>query len=651
MKKLVAGIVAHVDAGKTTLSESILFATGRIQRPGRVDQGSAHLDTHELEKRRGITIFSSQAVIEIGQTQITLVDTPGHVDFSAEMERALSVLDYAVLVISGTDGVQAHTETLWRLLAQYRIPVFLFITKMDMPNTDRAAVLAGLQQRLHSACLDFTVPDPEQIALCDERALSVFLETGELPNEMITALIRERRLFPCFFGSGLQMTGVDALLRALSDYTIEPPAGNEFAAKVYKVSRDGQNNRLTFMKITGGALKVRAPVSITLPNGEIVEEKVAQIRRYTGEKFETVEQALPGSVYAVLGLTQTRPGQALGAQADGAAPILTPALSYRLLLPEGCDPRTALPKLRLLEEEDPLLHVAWDERAREIRVQLMGQIQTEILKSLLLSRFGLAAEVDEGTVLYKETILAPVEGVGHFEPLRHYAEVHLLLEPLPAGSGLVFRSACHTDDLALNWQRLILTHLKEKEHLGVLIGAPITDLAITLLSGRAHLKHTEGGDFRQATYRAVRQGLMQAQSRLLEPVYRFSLEVPGDCLGRALGDIQRFGGQSDPPQPLGDGMLLRGTAPVSAMRNYMKEVAAYTRGRGRFSCYVEGYQPCRNEEEVCLAAAYNPEHDIENTPDSVFCSHGAGFPVKWHEVPQYMHLPCTLPFQGGGSTH
>ena len=643
MKQLVLGILAHVDAGKTTLSEALLYRTGAIRDLGRVDHKNAHLDTHTLERARGITIFSRQARLPLGDTAVTLLDTPGHVDFSAEMERTLQVLDYAVLVISGTDGVQAHTETLWQLLRRYRVPVFVFVTKMDLPGADRAALMADLRAHLSGACVDFTDPDPEQIALCDEAALEQYLDTGALPDETVRALIRSRKLFPCLFGSGLKLTGVDAFLAALERYAAPPEYPAEFGARVFKIMRDAQGNRLTCLKVTGGQLRVRAPLTY-FPRGADtpVQEKVNAIRLYSGEKFESAETVPAGGVCAVQGLTQTYPGQGLGSAAASMPPSLEPVLTYRIGLPPDVDARAFLPRLRQLEEEDPQLHIVWDETLREIHVQLMGTVQIEVLKSLIRERFDVDVQVDSGRILYQETIAAPVEGVGHFEPLRHYAEVHLLLEPAERGTGLTFDTACSEDVLDRNWQRLIMQHFQEREHLGVLTGSPITDMRITLLTGRAHLKHTEGGDFRQATYRAIRQGLMEAKKkgdcRLLEPWYGFRLEVPQDMVGHAMADIQRMSGTFDTPTGDGEYMVLNGTAPVSEMRDYAMDVNAYTHGRGHLSCVFAGYQPCHNADEVIENMAYDPESDLENTPDSVFCAHGAGYPVKWYKVPEFMHL-------------
>ena len=643
MKKLTVGLCAHVDAGKTTLAEAMLYVTGSIRKLGRVDHRDTFLDTHALERERGITIFSKQARLSTETAELTLLDTPGHVDFSGETERVLPVLDYVILVISGTDGVQAHTETIWGLLKRYHVPVFLFVTKMDASNASSDELLKELSESLSPDCMDLSRRDDEAIAMLDEEVLDRYMEAGTVSDADIARLIRTRKLFPVCFGSGLKLEGVEELLRQLEVFTEEPAYPSAFGARVYKIARDPQGTRLTYLKVTGGSLTVRDTISyVPAHASEPVEEKAAQLRLYSGAKFDTANIVSAGSVCAVTGLSATWPGQGLGAEPDALSPLLEPALGYRLLLPKGVEARTVLPKLRQLEEEEPLLRVVWLEALREIQVQLMGAVQTDVLKSLLRERFDLEADMDTGHILYRETIADTVEGVGHYEPLRHYAEVHLLLEPGERGSGLVFDSRVSQDDLDLNWQRLILTHLEEKQHLGVLTGSPITDMKITLLAGRAHLKHTEGGDFRQATYRAVRQGLMQAKSVLLEPYYAFRLEVPADSIGRAISDIHAMGGQHSSPEALGDRMVLTGSAPVSAMADYMTEVAAYTRGRGRFSCHVDGYQPCRRQEAVVEELGYDPEADVENTPDSVFCAHGAGFTVKWNEVPEYMHLDTGL---------
>ena len=644
MKKLVVGITAHVDSGKTSLSEGLLYLSGAIQKLGRVDHKNAYLDTHDLERSRGITIFSKLARFSTAASEITLLDTPGHADFSAEMERVLHVLDYAILVISGTDGVQAHTETVWRLLKRYRVPTFIFVNKMDLAHADKAAVLRDMQHSLSETCLDFT-PHPdrdEEIAMCSEEALEEYMEEGCLKDETIAALIAERKLFPCFFGSALKLTGVEEFLDALDIYTLEPEQKDAFSAKVFKIARDDQGNRLTYLKMTGGSLKVRQNLAYTAGSGEELEEKIKGIRLYSGAKFEAPEQAVQGQVCALVGLSKTYPGMGLGADADASAPLLEPVLSYRIVLPKGCDPAVMLPKLRQLEEEDPQLHIVWDEILQQIHAQLMGPVQIDVLKSLIAQRFDTQVELDTGRILYKETIAAPVEGVGHFEPLRHYAEVHLLLEPRPRDSGMEFAVNCSEDLLDRNWQRLIFTHMLEKQHKGVLTGAPITDMRITLMAGRAHPKHTEGGDFRQAVYRAIRQGLMSAQSVLLEPVYAFRLTVPAECLGRAISDIRAMDGSFEAPDTYGDTVTITGTAPVSLMSNYHTEVSAYTHGKGKFGCAPAGYAPCHNAEQVIAASGYDPEQDLENTPHSVFCAHGAGFTVKWDQVPEYMHLSSCL---------
>ena len=638
MKRLVIGILAHVDAGKTTLSEALLYQAGALKRLGRVDHRDAFLDTFALERERGITIFSKQAELMLPDTAVTLLDTPGHVDFSAEMERTLQVLDCAVLVVSGTDGVQAHTETLWRLLARHRIPTFIFINKMDIQSTDRAALLAELKSRLDAGCVDFGAPDSmaEELAVCDETVLEHYLESGKISESDIASLTASRKVFPCYFGSALKLDGVEALLDGIDRYAQAPQYGERFGARVFKIARDGQGNRLTYLKITGGSLAVRSQLSGEEDSGW--QEKVNQIRVYSGEKYQAIEKAESGMVCAVTGLTHTRPGMGLGSVVGAMPPVLEPVLNYRVGLPEGCDAHVMLQNLRQLEEEDPQLRIVWNERLGEIHLQLMGEVQLEILTRLIADRFGVEVSFDEGSIVYKETIAAPVIGIGHFEPLRHYAEVHLLLEPGERGSGMQFATACPTDALDLNWQRLVLTHLVEKVHRGVLTGAPVTDMKITLLAGRAHVKHTEGGDFREATYRAVRNGLMQAESILLEPYYAFRLELPDECVGRAMNDIQRMDGTFDPPEQQADGTVLTGTAPVSTMRNYWTEVAAYTKGRGRLSCTANGYAPCHNAAQVIEAIGYDAEHDTENTADSVFCSHGAGHVVKWDEVAAHAHV-------------
>ena len=645
-KRLVVGILAHVDSGKTTLSEAMLYRSGTIRKLGRVDHKNAFLDTDALEKARGITIFSKQALLNVKNTALTLLDTPGHVDFSTETERTLQVLDYAVLVISGTDGVQSHTETLWRLLRRYHVPTFVFINKMDLPGPGREALLAQLTHRLGEGFVDFgTDADArnEALALCDERLMEAVLENGALSDAQITAAIARRHVFPCWFGAALKLEGVDALLAGLDAYTRPAPALDAFGAKVFKLSPDEQGGRLTWLRVTGGSLKVKALLQGEA-DGEPWAEKANQLRLYSGAKYTLAEEVFPGQVCAVTGLTRARPGEGLGAQRDSDLPVLEPVLSYQVLLPEGADVHAALGKLHRLEEEEPQLHVVWNETLGEIHVQLMGEVQLEVLRSLLAERYGLCVEFGPGGILYKETITEPMEGVGHYEPLRHYAEVHLKLEPLPAGSGLQFAADCREEVLDKNWQRLVLTHLEEKQHLGVLIGAPLTDMKITLIAGRAHLKHTEGGDFRQATYRAVRQGLMMAhrigKTQLLEPWYAFRLELPAENLGRALNDIQRMEGSFDPPETSPDGQTatLTGKAPAASMGSYPMEVIGYTRGRGRLSLTLDGYRPCHNTQQVVEAAGYEPEHDVENPADSVFCAHGAGFVVPWDQVRNYMHV-------------
>ena len=645
-KNISVGLLAHVDAGKTTLSEGILYTCKAIRKLGRVDHQDAFLDTNTLERNRGITIFSKQAECTLGEFGITLLDTPGHVDFSAEMERTLQVLDYGILVISGADGVQGHTETLWRLLSRYQIPVFLFINKMDQPGTDRETLLVELKEKLDTNCVDFSADQTsedwkEQVAVCDEQVMEAYLEGEEISRVQIQKMVRERKLFPCYFGSALKLTGVKGFLEDLKLRIRESSYPESFGAKIYKITRDSQGERLSHMKITGGALKVKSVLSNGKPgeSGEgIWQEKVNQIRIYSGEKYTMVSEVKAGTVCAVTGLTATYPGQGLGSEQASDMPVLEPVLSYRIGLPEEVNVHQALLQLRQLEEEEPLLHIVWNGTLGEIYAQVMGEVQIEILKSLIKERFGMTVTFDEGNIVYKETILEPVEGIGHFEPLRHYAEVHLLLEPGETGSGLTFATDCSEDVLDRNWQRLILTHLEEREHKGVLLGAPITDMKITLLTGRAHIKHTEGGDFRQATYRAVRQGLRKAKSQLLEPYYEFRLEVPSEQVGRSMTDIQKMLGEFDPPKTEGEMTVLTGSAPVVTMRDYQKEVISYTSGRGRLSCTLKGYYPCHNQEEVVEAVGYDPEADLENPTGSVFCAHGAGFVVNWDQVEEYMHV-------------
>lgn len=639
-RRLVLGIFAQVDAGKTTLSEALLYKTGALRTLGRVDRGDAHLDTHELERARGITIFSKQARFETERLAVTLLDTPGHADFAPEAERVMPVIDCALLLVSGTDGVQGHTLTLWRLLQHYGVPVVLFFNKMDLPGADRAALLADARTALSDRCA--ALDDAESVALSSEALLEHFLNTGALDDALAADAVAKRELFPCLFGSARQLDGIDELLRALECLAPVPVYPAELSARVYQIAHDLQGNRLTFLKVTGGTLAVRSAVRCHRPDGEPLEAKVTQLRLYSGAEFEAVQQVPAGDVCAALGLSGLLAGDTLGDAAPDRGAALEPVMSYCIRLPADLDPQLALPKLRLLEEEEPQLRMVWDARLREIRVQLMGAVQLEILQSLIRMRFGWDVTFDTGRISYRETIAAPVEGVGHFEPLRHYAEVHLILAPLPQGSGLVFDTICSEDVLDRNWQRLILTHLQEKQHLGVLTGSPVTDLRITLAAGRAHLKHTEGGDFRQATYRAVRQGLMKAESILLEPYYAFRLTVPPEQIGRAISDIRAKSGSFDPPVETPGGTLLQGRAPVSELRDYARDVAAYTRGRGRLSCEVAGYFPCHNTEAVVAALAYDPAADLENTPDSVFCSHGAGITIPWDQVEENMHLESVL---------
>lgn len=640
-RHLCIGLLAHVDAGKTTLSEAMLYTAGSIRKMGRVDNKDAFLDTFALERARGITIFSKQARLVLDEnTEVFLLDTPGHVDFSAEMERTLQILDYAILVVSGADGVQGHTETLWKLLTRYEIPTFLFVNKMDQEGTDRKKLMQNLQKYLSGNCLDFTSEQgidgllsdeifAENAAVCDEAVLERYLETGEMEKEDLVLMISKRKIFPCFFGSALKLNGVEEMMHAVSVLTREPSYPEAFGAKVYKIARDEQGNRLTFLKVTGGCLNVKE---------ELLEEKVNQIRIYSGAKYETAGQVKAGEVCAVTGLSKTYPGEGIGCESESFLPVLEPVLTYQIRIPQDCDVHKMLQNLKQLEEEEPLLHIVWNERLGEIHAQLMGEVQTEILKSMIAERFGVRVEFGAGNIVYKETIRNTVEGVGHFEPLRHYAEVHLLLEPGEPGSGMHFLSNCSEDVLDKNWQRLILTHLEEKEHLGVLSGSPVTDMQITLVSGRAHQKHTEGGDFRQATYRAVRQGLKKAESVLLEPYYEYRLEVPSEMVGRALSDLQWMNGTFGSPEQIGEMAVLSGEAPVALMQDYQRKVISYTKGRGRLSCSLSGYKPCSNAEEVLTAIGYDSERDLENPTGSVFCAHGAGFVVPWDQVEDYMHL-------------
>lgn len=661
MKRIVTGILAHVDAGKTTLSEALLYATGNVRKLGRVDHGDAFLDTNTMERQRGITIFTEPAIITTPDLTLTLLDTPGHVDFSAEMERTLAVLDYAILVISGADGIQGHTETLWRLLKRYDVPTFIFVNKMDAPAADKTKLLQQLKRRFSDGCIDFTgeqdgdetlANSMEDVAMQSETAMESYLESGTIPDETIQEMIADRALFPCFFGSALKMDGIDEFVAGFERYVREPEYDSAFGARIYKVSHDTQGNRLTWLKVTGGEFKAKTMLSGTervgadlgeskIGDDGMWHEKADQVRVYSGAKFATVDSVVAGTVCAVTGLTRTFPGAGLGKEHDGANPVLQPVLTYTLL-PGECDIHACLVALRELEDEDPLLHVVWQPHLEEVHLQLMGAVQLEVIQQMMHDRFGLDVSFGPGGILYKETIAHPIEGVGHFEPLRHYAETHVLLEPLLAGSGMRFASVCSEDVLDRNWQRLILQHCREREHLGVLTGSPVTDMKITLLVGRAHLKHTEGGDFRQATYRAIRQGLMEAKERgdcrLLEPWYGFRLEVPQDMVGHAMADIQRMSGSFDTPSGDGEYMVLEGEAPVAQMRDYAMDVNAYTHGRGHLSCVFAGYRPCHNADEVIEQSAYDPESDLENTPDSVFCAHGAGYPVKWYKVPEFMHL-------------
>ena len=646
MKRLVTGILAHVDSGKTTLSEAMLYTAGEIRRLGRVDRGDAFLDTNEIERDRGITIFSKQAVMSFGGLELTLLDTPGHVDFSTETERTLGVLDYAILVISGTDGVQNHTETLWQLLIRYKVPVFIFVNKMDISQSERSDIMSVLKSRLSDGCVDFTDKSTldEEAAMCSEELMNSYLENGAAGVKEIRNAIRERRLFPCYFGSALKNEGISELLSGIDEYTKAPVSGESFGAKIFKISEDEQGQRLTHMKITGGVLRVRDVLN-GCRGREKWSEKVNQIRIYSGAKYTAADEAPQGTVCAVTGLTQTYSGEGLGMETDSAPAVLEPVLSYSIILPEGADTAKSLALLKKLEEEDPQLHIIWNEQLREIHVQLMGEVQLEVLQRIISERFGLDVSFGRGSIAYKETIAASSEGVGHYEPLRHYAEVHLLLEPAERGSGLHFYSECSEDELDRNWQRLILTHLEEKQHIGTLTGSPITDMNITLIAGRAHQKHTEGGDFRQATYRAVRHGLRMTESVLLEPWYEFRLEVPQSCVGRALTDIQRMSGRFDPPQTADERAVITGEAPVSEMSSYHNEVISYTSGTGQLICLPKGYEECHNTEQVLEEIGYDCDGDIENTADSVFCSHGAGFNVKWDKVRDYMHIDTGISFE------
>ena len=644
-RDLTVGILAHVDAGKTTLSEAMLYLSGKLKKLGRVDRRDSFLDNHFLERERGITIFSKQAVLDTPQGRITLLDTPGHADLAAETERTLPVLDCAVLVISGTDGVQAHTETLWRLLKRYSVPCFIFITKMDLSVYDSTVLMKNITQRLGESCVDFSLQGAardEALALADEHAMDIYAEKGGFSDDNIAALVKERRVFPCFFGSGLKLDGVELLLDAVCRYMPAREWGDSFGARVYKIARDAQGQRMSFAKITGGELSVRTALKYTGADGTEHEEKITQLRIYSGLKYETAERVQAGQVCAILGLSDTFAGQGLGAQADSAAAATEPVMSYRIILPDDVDARTALPKLLMLQEEDPQLHIVWDAAGRSISVQLMGKVQSEVFVSLVKDRFDIDIALDAGHIMYKETIASKVEGIGHFEPLRHYAEVHLVMEPLPRGSGIVVDSSVSEDDLDRNWQRLILTHVLERPHPGVLTGSPITDIKITLAAGRAHLKHTEGGDFRQATYRAIRQGLMQADSVLLEPYYAFRLETPPEQIGRAISDLRAMNAEFSSPEDAQGLMSVTGAAPVSAMNGYMTELVAYTHGRGRLTLRLDSYRPCKNQRAVVDAIGYDAQSDTENPSDSVFCAHGAGFNVRWDDVKNYMHLESVL---------
>ncbi len=653
-KRIVVGMLAHVDAGKTTLSEAMLYRGGGIRRLGRVDHGDAYLDTNDLERQRGITIFSKPARLTYRDVDLTLIDTPGHVDFSAEMERVLSVLDYALLVVDATAGLEGYVDTLWRLLARYGVPTFIFINKLDAPGADAARIFESCKQRWSPGCVDLSRGlehgDMEDVALLDEDVMDEYLKTEGISDGSLARLVADRRLFPCFLGSALRLDGVDALLEGLERYTLSPGYGREFGARVFKVSHDDKGARLTWLKVTGGDLPVKSAVITDAHNGSEgqagsgktgyreTSETIDQLRLYSGAAYRLTDCAQPGSVVAATGLELTRPGQGLGCERENLEPVLEPVLTYAVTA-EGLDPHQVLKALRILEDEDPLLHVVWQEQLQEIHLRLMGQVQLEVIQEELERRFGMQVSFSQGGILYRETIAAPVEGVGHFEPLRHYAEVHLFLEPTKPGSGLSFASACSLDRLDGNWQRLIMTHLAEKEHLGVLTGSPITDMRITLLDGRGHIKHTEGGDFRQATYRAVRQGLMKASNILLEPWYHFRLALPQENLGRAISDIYRMKGSFSEPQADGDTVELEGDAPVSQMRDYTIEVSTYSHGRGHLVCFFSGYRPCQDQDALVDSIGYDPESDLENTPDSVFCAHGAGYPVKWNKVEDFMHLP------------
>lgn len=643
MKNITLGILAHVDSGKTTLSEAMLYNSGKIRNLGRVDHKNAFLDTHSIERERGITIFSKQAVFELGNTKINLLDTPGHVDFSAETERTLQVLDYCVLVISGTDGVQSHTETLWALLAKYKIPCFIFVNKMDIDGTDKEFVIADLKKKLGENCVDFSDENiAENLAVCNENLMEEFLEKGEILQGNIAKAIQYRDVFPCFFGSALKLLGVDKLIKCIENYTVEKKYSPDFGARIYKVTWDNQGNRLTHMKITGGSLKVRELVSGFDKNNNEWQEKVNQIRIYSGEKFTTCDIAERGTVCAVTGLTESFAGGGLGFESEGTQAILEPVLTYQVILPIDVDVNFALSKFRILEQEDPQLNVVWNKTLKEIHLQLMGAVQLEILRNIVKERFDFDVDFDSGSIVYKETIAQTVFGAGHYEPLKHYAEVHLKLEPLERGKGIILASSCSVDELGENWQNLVLTHLGEKVHTGVLTNSAITDMKITLVAGRSHLKHTEGGDFRQATYRALRHALMKAKSVLLEPIYAFKLEIPSENIGRALTDIGQMGGTYSPPEINGETAVIMGEVPVYSSRDYQRELINYTRGKGNISLSLKSYEKCHNSDEIIREINYKPENDLENLPHSVFCSHGAGFTVNWQECDKKMHIKLSV---------
>lgn len=648
-EQVTIGILAHVDAGKTTLAECMMYLTGQIRKLGRVDHKDAFLDTNELERARGITIFSKEARFQLGEKVITLLDTPGHIDFQGEMERTLQILDYVILVVSGADGVQGHVLTLWRLLEEYKIPVFLFINKMDQEGTHKEKLLKEIRERLHEHCIDFsnTIFQEtilEEIAMCDENVLEQYLESGKLGKEDMISLISRRKLFPCYFGSALKVRGVDAFLEGLNTYTKVKAYGKEFGAKVFKIARDLKGNRLTYLKVTGGSLKVRELIKNGKEDG--IEEKINEIRIYSGNQYTTIQEAKAGTVCAITGLSKTYSLEGLGVQEDGLPPHLIPVLTYQIQLPKECDIHEAFLKLCQLEEEEPQLHIIWNEQLNEIHAQVMGEVQIEILKSIIKERFGFEVTFGKGNIVYKETILGAVEGVGHYEPLRHYAEVHLLLEPGERGSGVVVLTDCREDMLDGNWQRLICTHVEEKCHKGVVIGAEITDVKITLVAGRAHLKHTEGGDFRQATYRAIRQGLKKAKCMVLEPVYEYRLEIPTQMVGRSMSDIQRMKGTFQDPENIGEVTIIKGTAPVVTMQGYQTEVMAYTKGSGRLHCSLKGYEPCHNQEEVIESIGYDSQKDLDHPTGSVFCAHGAGFVVSWDQVESYMHVESEITKRG-----